>query len=790
MLEVVCEKSRRITQISKKVDGLYLYSDYGTLRISPVECNIIRVSYSRKSEFEANEEIGILGQESFINWSYLETKDCIKVITQSVRVEVNRNFGSLSYFDKNGELLLKERDKDSRELEEFDATIIDDIEQAVIEDVETADGKKKKIAQCNLTFLRKLYRTRWHFLWREDEMLFGLGQDTDGVWNLRETTRYLHQANQKIAIPVLMSTKGYGILFATGSSAIFNDTEQGSYFYTEADRYMDSYWIAGEFDQIIHGVRRLTGKAAMLPMWAYGYVQSQERYETQQEILDVAKEYRKRNLGLDAIILDWCSWKENQWGQKTFDEQRFPSPDQMIEELHKQKIHFMMSIWPNMDETCENYREMKEKNLMLPASNIYNAFHPEARQVYWEQVNRGLACNGVDGWWCDSSEPYTPEWNAVMKPEVSRMYTEYYEETSKHIPAWKCNTYGLAHSRTIYEGMRHNFKEKRVVNLTRNTYLGGQSHGVITWSGDISASWNTYRNQIAAGLNYCVTGMPYWTLDIGAFFIKKGVQWYWNGEYEKGLESDAYKELYVRWFQLGAFLPMFRAHGTDIRREVWKFGDEKSIFYQALQENIQLRYRLLPYIYSSAGAVWHDDATLMRMLAFDFVDDTIACQVHDQYMFGKSLLVCPVVRPMYYDTDSKPMDLEDFTITVYLPKETDWYDFWSGKKYHGGQHITVPAPISKIPLFVREGSILLIADTAYVSSEEMKDQEITLYVYGKTAKTIVYEDAGDGYAYESGEYSRVELSWNHKASEPLMVQKLDGNFIGRDYCKCNVVELY
>ena len=235
---------------------------------------------------------------------------------------------------------------------------------------------------------------------------------------------------------------------------------------------------------------------------------------------------------------------------------------------------------------------------------------------------------------------------------------------------------------------------------------------------------------------------------------------------------------------------MFRAHGTDIRREVWKFGDEKSIFYHALQETIQLRYRLLPYIYSSAGAVWHEDATLMRMLAFDFIDDTIACQVRDQYMFGKSLMVCPVVSPMYYDVDSKPMEMEELMITVYLPKGTDWFDFWSGKKYYGGQHITVQAPISKIPLFVREGSILLIADTAYVSSEELKDQRITLYVYGKTAKTIVYEDAGDGYAYESGEYSRVELSWNREASEPLMVQKLDGDFIGRDYSKCNVVELY
>ena len=778
MLEVYCEKSRRITEVISKEDGLHLMSEFGILRLTPVDSRIIRISFNKIDDFEETNEIGIKVQKPYIDWSYEETETTILVSTGKIGAKVNRNTGSIRYMDADGKTLLAEREVESRELEEFDSCLIDEAVTAQIQEVDTADGKKKVIRDCGMKFDRKLYHTRWHLVWQEDEKLYGLGQAQEGVLNLRGTTQYLHQANQKIGIPVLMSTKGYGILLATGSPAIFQDTCEGAYLYTEADRYMDAYLIAGDFDQVIAGVRRLTGKAAMLPMWAYGYIQSQERYETQEEILQIAEEYRNRHIGLDGVVLDWLSWKGDLWGQKSFDETRFPSPEDMLKQLHEKDVHFMISVWPNMNECCDNYQEFLQKGQLLPAGNVYNAFDPKARETYWNQIQRGMPYDQIDSWWCDSSEPYTPEWNHDRKPEAFRMYEEFYEEASRHIPAWKCNTYGLAHAKTIYDGMRGTSKKKRVVNLTRNTYLGGQSLGVIAWSGDIAASWDTYRKQIAAGLNFCVTGLPYWTLDIGAFFVKKGAQWYWNGAYPDGLEDPAYKELYVRWFQFGSFLPMFRAHGTDVRREVWAFGDEKDPYRKALEAGIARRYRLLPYIYSCAGAVWHEDATIMRMLAFDYPRDDRACEVKDQYLFGKDLMVCPVVQPMEQGQNRSIR-------TVYLPQGNAWYEYDTKTRYEGGQEITVEVLLDQIPLFVKEGSILPVVEEDYECSARLQEKMIALYVFGKQARTIVYEDQGDGYEYETGAYARTELVYDDKKNR-LTVKRMDGVYEGRDYTQCRL----
>jgi len=781
MLEVYCEKSREITTVLKRKDGLYLLSEFGTLRLKPITDQIIRLSYTRADSFEENNEIGIREQPLYAEWNYEETERQVVLTTQKIRLNVNRNTGSIQYYDSNGILLLKEREYGSRELEMFDSCLMDEEGETQIQEVETADGRKKVIRACSMKYDRSLYRTRWYLMWEEDEMLYGLGQAQEGVLNLRGTTQYLHQANQKIAVPVLVSNKGYGILLASGSPAIFQDTCEGSYLYTEADRYMDAYFIAGDFDQVISGVRKITGRAAMLPLWTFGYIQSQERYETQEEILQIADGYRSRKIGLDGIVLDWMSWKDNLWGQKSFDEVRFPSPNKMLEQLHQNEVHFMISVWPNMDEKCENYQEFQAKGQLLPGSNVYNAFDPEARKTYWNQIEQGLPSGGIDGWWCDSSEPYTPEWNHDRKPEAFRMYEEYYEEASKHIPAWKCNTYGLAHARSIAEGMKKNGRQKRVVNLTRNTYLGGQSQGVITWSGDIAASWDTYRKQITAGLNYCVTGLPYWTVDIGAFFVKRGAQWYWNGDYEEGLDDPDYKQLYVRWFQFGTFLPMFRAHGTDVRREVWAFGEKDNPYRKALETSVGLRYQFLPYIYSCAGKVWCEDATMMRMLAFDYPFDHKACEVKDQYLFGASLMVCPIVQPM--------KDGEDYSVrNVYLPEGNAWYDFYTKERFEGGQEIRTKASLDVIPLYVKEGSILPFVEEAYESSAQMKEQAVTLYIYGSQAKAVIYEDQGDGYDYESGAYVRTELSYDIK-DQKLTVRRLDGTYQGRDYTQCRLVTI-
>ena len=787
MLQVIHEKERRIKEVKKKSDGLYLISDYGILRLCPIHSFTLRVSFTVQNHFEKNEGIGVVEQGICCDWSYHEDEEKIILNTEDMMVEVKRSTGSIKYYDRNGQLLLSERERESRELEEFDSYLVDSDSDLQVEEIDTPDGKKKRIKHGNLKYDRMLYRTRWYVDWQEDELLYGLGQTQEGVLNLRGTTQFLHQANMKIAIPVLLSTAGYGVLFATGSPSIFHDNEDGSYFYTEADRYMDLYIIVGEnFDRIIHGVRLMTGKATMLPLWTFGYLQSQERYENQQEILEVVKEYRRRNLGLDCIVLDWCSWKGDLWGQKTLDEGRFPEPNQLMEQLHEQNVHFMISIWPNMSEKCDNYREFRENNLLLPASNVYNAFDSKARKIYWKQLKEGLFQYGIDAFWCDSSEPFTPEWNHVMKPEASRMYVEYYEESSKHIPAWCCNSYGLVHAQGVYEGQRSETEEKRVVNLTRSTYLGGQRYGVITWSGDISASWTSYRNQIIAGLNYCVTGLPYWTIDIGGFFVKKGVQWFWNGDYNQGIEDTGYKELYVRWFQFATFLPIFRAHGTDVRRELWAFGEKHDMFYDALVESNSLRYRLLPYIYSCAGEVWYSDASMMRMLAFDFKTDRIACQIKDQYLFGKSIMVCPITEPMYYDIDSKKISKSQYRRKVYLPKSEIWYDFWTNTPYEGGQWLEIEAPLHRIPLFIRSGSILPICNNL-CSSKELKDCELTLHIYGENATTTIYEDDKDGYGYEKGEYCITKLKWDNQ--KKLQVEVIDGRYKGRDYSTCNIIEV-
>lgn len=787
MLEVSFRESYAISEFSRKSDGLYLKSEYGILRLSPRSDSIIRITFTRRDSFEENLGIGILPHGNYTMWDFCELEDAVVLETSRLKLYVNKKTGSVRYYSSDGKLLLAERDYESRTLEEFDSykTVID--ENTVIEEIETPDGVKRKIKEASRVFDRKLYRTRLHLNWQEDEKLYGLGQAQEGILNLRGTTQYLHQANMKIAVPMLVSSKGYGILIATGSPAVFNDTAYGSYLYTEADVQMDYYFIAGEnFDEIIKGYRLLTGKACMLPLWAFGFIQSQERYETQKEILEIAKEYRNRNIGLDCIILDWCSWKGNLWGQKTFDPDRFPAPEKMMDVLHRQDLHLMISIWPNMNEASDNYREFFDKGLLLPASNIYDAYRSEARELYWKQAREGLFDKGIDGWWCDSSEPFTPEWSHKGEPEPSTMYHEFVAEASQYIPIEKCNTFGLFHASAMYEGQRSTDPSKRVVNLTRSIYTGGQRYGVITWSGDISARWEVFRKQIAAGLNYCVTGLPYWTLDIGAFFVKRGKQWFWNGDYDKGTDDLGYRELFTRWFQMGAFLPVFRSHGTDVRREIWNFGKPGEMFYDALIAVNRLRYRLLPYIYTCAGAVWHDDATMMRMLAFDFASDDTACEIEDEYLLGDSILVCPVTEPMYYVKDSKPVEREKKR-RVYLPAGTNWYDFWTDEFYEGGQWIDADAPIDRIPLYIREGSIIPMTG-ALTSTAELAGAEVKLHIYaGEKAYGKIYEDSGDGYDYEEGDYAYIALSWN-KGDKKVQARVIDGRRKpARDYGECEII---
>ena len=782
MLYCVPNKKKNVVKAWREGGALWLKLETGLQKLQPVSDGIVRILHTEKESFSTEEKPGILDLPPFEEWEFSENEKTILFTSKNLRVEIDRASNRFRYFDGKGELLLAERAERSKELSEIPVYRMDETAMEKTY-VDTPDGRKEVIKEPGRIQVGTAYHTRLNLEFGE-EALYGLGQHEEGYGSLRGKHVYLHQANRRIAIPMLVSTLGYGLLVNTYAPAIFNDTEEGTYFYTETDPEMDFFFISGRkvpeggqevqggsgsaveraMDEVLKGYRLITGKAALLPKWAFGYVQSQERYESQEEILRVAGEYRKRGIGLDCIVLDWCSWPDGQWGQKTFDPKRFPDPSAMTRTLHEEHVRFMLSIWPNLTEGTENYEEFQKKGLLLPGINNYDPLSPEGRKIYWQQVERGLFCHGVDAWWCDNSEPFTPEWNDLVKPENAKIYEEYCRTTSLHLPATMTNAYGFFHAQGIYEGQRaceeeygetaapvqsYGAKEKtvkkRVVNLTRSGYLGQQRFGTILWSGDISASWDTMRRQIAAGIHFCASGLPYWTIDIGAFFVKNGLQWFWNGQYDDGPKDPAYCELFTRWYQWGAFLPIFRGHGTDFRRELWEFDHPEAPYYDALKKANRLRYELMPYIYSAAGHAWLEDGSIIKPLAFAFPKDRAVWNVLDQYLFGEALMVCPMTEPKSYRE-------------VYLPAGTGWYDFWTNAYYEGGQRIRVDAPLDRIPVFVKAGSILPKAEFALSTEEQTSEVSITVYG-GADGEYVLYEDAGDGYGYENGEYRLTKYQW-------------------------------
>ncbi|WP_026527408.1 glycoside hydrolase family 31 protein [Butyrivibrio sp. VCD2006] len=792
MMDVIPAKSPAITEISQENGAVFLKSETGVLRIIPQIGGIFRVSFSEDGTFggeqgrdyadfsgsipyEVSGGVNLLAcdgrniLETHSAPDYLEAEPQAEAgnkicesSTQSIKeiwiktsegsVCVSQVSGAITFYDATGAVLLKERSFEPRQLEQISLYRTVESGATQVEEIVTADGVKKKIKAADREEYASAYKTRTYFEFDEDELLVGFGQGERGEWSLRNSTRYVHQANRKIGIPMMVSAKNYGILLSTNSLCMFSESDDEAFIQTEADYYLDYYFLFGsDLFSVIKNYRRLTGKAAMLPQWAYGYIQSKERYKSQEEILETAGEFKKRGIGIDCLVLDWMSWRDNEWGQKSFDEKRFPDPKKMTDELHRMGIRFMMSIWPNMSPGTENNTEFKEKGLLFPGTDIYNAFSKEGRKLYWNQVERALYPAGVDAWWCDSSEPITPEWEHKMEPSDSDKYYEFKSDAANIMPFDMANAYGKYHARTIWEGQRTCSQDKRVVNLTRSGWAGSQKYGTILWSGDISASWDCLRQQVTAGLSMAASGMPYWTLDTGAFFVKKGVQWYWNGDFEDGID-EAYKKLYVRWLQYSAFLPVFRAHGTDVEREPWAFGDCGDLYYEAICRTIKMRYRLIPYLYSLGARAALDDEMIMRPLFFDFSGDKRALNSTDQYMLGDSLMVCPVVR------------CEDKR-TVYLPENNGWYDFYTHKYYDGGQEIECECDLYSIPVFVKAGSLIPVKEPG-CCTDDMKGCDIEVLVYpGADASFKLYEDAGDGYGYENGEYCITELTWNDEKGE-------------------------
>ena len=752
MLTAVSPKSGRIREIKRIQNSLVLVSDAGMTEITPIASSIVRIRYTVRDSFSETERPGVVCEERYNGWDHKDEDGKVSVLMPELILQVDKSCGSITYTDHSGKILMSERPRVAREFEEFETFRLDGKPRTRV--IETADGRKEVLDDPEKVPAGKSFHIRYNFV-PGDEELYGFGQQEKGFASLRGRTLYIHQGNRKIAVPMFVSTAGYGILTDTYSPMVFHDDENGAYIYTESDQELVQYFIAGSMNEVIAGYRHLTGKAALLPKWAFGYVQSQERYESQAEILDTVARSREQGIGMDCIVLDWISWKDGEWGQKSYDSSRFPAPKEMIDKLHEQHVHFMISIWPTMAENTDDHKEFAEKGLLLPANSAYNALDKRARSLYFDQLRRTHFSYGTDAWWCDSSEPFTPEWGHKIRMEEGDQYRAFCKEAGLRMPYDKCNSYPLYHAMGIYENQRmvmdesRSFPQKRVCNLTRSAYTGQQRFGTVMWSGDTGASWETYRDQIAIGLHFSASGLPYWTMDIGAFFVKNGEQWYWDGKYDDTLDNKGYCELYTRWYQFGAFLPMFRAHGTDCRREMWNFVGE---FYDALKEANRLRYSLMPYIYSEAGKVWLKDRSLIRWLAFDFTGDLNCRNITDQFMFGESLMVCPVTSPMYYGEDGKALDIMDKTRRVYFPSGCDWYDLYTGRKYSGGTSEDVPAPLDKIPVFVREGSIVPMTEAA-MSTEELSG-EIIYKKFGEgPALYEMYVDAGDGYGYENGEYT-------------------------------------
>lgn len=731
------------TQIEENT--LLLLTDAGQLKIEPLNPQIVRVVYTRREAFRTTPSLMMLppSPDPFTEWTVEEDDQTLRLVTSQLQVVIQKTTCAMTWLDAAGNLVVREPEQGGKII----------------------DPERDQTARLDLVFA-------------PGEAIYGLGQHEEGILNYRGHCQYLYQHNLKVAIPQIVSTRGYAILWDTASLSVFHDDVYGSYFWTECCEELDFYFIYGpEFDQIVAGFRVLTGQVPLLPRWTYGYIQSKERYVDQEELIAVVREYRARALPLDAIVQDWQSWPGDWWGQKTLDPDRFPDPAGLVETLHELNARLMISVWPRFQNDGPNQCEMRDHGFLLGDGMTYNAFDPAARTLYWRQACEGLFRYGIDAWWCDASEPFEPDWYGTVKLEPWRRAIINAEYAKTYLDPACINAYSLLHAQGMYEGQRGVCEEKRVVNLTRSYFPGQQRYSTITWSGDISATWDVFAKQIAEGLNFSVTGAGYWTTDVGAFFVAPRDEWFWRGEYPNGHLDAGYRELYVRWFQFGAFLPIFRSHGTDTPREIWQFGEPGDPTYEALVKFLRLRYRLMPYIYSLAGLTTHRDYTMLRALPFDFRTDPATYNIADQFMFGPAFLVNPVTKPMYFAADSTAIDGVPKTRPVYLPVGNDWYDFWTGQRYVGGQTICADATLDTMPLYVRSGSIVPIGpDITY--ADEQRNAPLDLRIYpGQSGSFTLYDDEGDNYNYEQGHFAMIRLSWD-ETTRRLTIHDRQGNFPG------------
>ncbi|MFD1256086.1 TIM-barrel domain-containing protein [Mucilaginibacter terrae] len=621
----------------------------------------------------------------------------------------------------------------------------------------------------------------------QEEAIYGLGQQQRGKMSQRNLKLNMVQGNTDDYIPFFQSVKGYGLYWDNYSPTVFEDKPEGTLFKSDVGDCIDYYFMyGGNADEVISRMRDLTGQAPMFPLWTFGFWQSKERYKSQDEVVNVIKKHRELGVPLDGIIQDWQYWGNNYlWNAMDFLNPEFSNPQKMVNDVHQLKAHMIISIWSSFGPYTKPYRALDSIGALFkfntwPQSGsekwppnqdypsgvrVYDAYNPKARDIYWNYLNKGVFSLGMDGWWMDSTEPD----HLDFKP--GDFNTKTYLGSFRKVR----NAYPLMTVGGVAQHQRTQSADKRVFILTRSAFAGQQRYGANTWSGDVTASWQALKNQISAGLNFSLCGIPYWNSDIGGFFLNN---------YRRRLNDPEYRELYVRWLQFGAFCPMMRSHGADAPREIYQFGKKGDKAYDAIEKYINLRYRLLPYTYSTSWEVTSRQSSMMRALVMDFASDKNALDINDEFMFGKSLLVAPVTQAMYVKPvveGANTLQQEDFSKTgtkqVYLPGNGIWYDFWTGEKTSGGKSISKAAGLDIIPLYVKAGSILPLGPQVQFAEEKKWDNlEIVVYP-GADGDFTLYEDENDNYHYEEGKYSEIKFHWND-AKHSLQISTRKGAFNG------------
>lgn len=756
LLSVLFSITVQAQNYTKTDTGVELIINSVHLKIQFFDGSTIRViKYPAGEEF-TKQSLSVIKQAESTDFSVSEEKNSVVIESSELRVTVDQQTGQISFLKPDGAALLKEK-AGGVQFEEFN----------------DAGNQTYSVTQS--------------FVLDKEEAIYGLGQMYQAKMSQRGLDVRMVQNNTEDFTSFMHSVKGYGLFWDNYSPTIFKDNQNQTSFISEVGEGIDYYFMYGEHaDGVIGKMRELTGQAPMFPLWTFGYWQSKERYRTQDETVGIIEKYRELGVPLDGIIQDWQYWGNNYlWNAMEFLNVDFYDPEKMVNDIHDLNAHIIISIWSSFGPETKQYRELNEKGMLMDFSTwpqsgsqkwppnmdypsgvkVYDAYHPEARDIYWKYLKEGLFSVGIDGWWMDSTEP------DHLDKEEDDFDNQTYLGSFRKVR----NAYPLMSVGGVYKHQREITSDKRVFILTRSAFAGQQRYGAQTWSGDIIASWDALHAQIAAGLNFSLTGIPYWNSDIGGFFL-------WD--YPNPLDDPEYRELYVRWLQFGAFTPMMRSHGTDAPREIFRFGEQGDPEYDAIEKFINLRYRLLPYMYSTSWQVTNNHSTMMRALVMDFPHDQKVHDRNDEYLFGKSILVAPVTKPMYFKEEvqgSDTVNVQDFSKIksekVYLPAGTDWYDFWTGERYSGGTTVDKATPLDIIPLYVNAGSVLPIGpDVQYAEEKKWDELEIRIYP-GKDGKFVFYEDEFDNYNYEKGVYSTITFNWND-AEKKLTIGDREGSFPG------------